>query len=58
MTPFVLAHHLARLIYRMIKFGQEYIDKGREAYEARYRQQRIRWLEKQARELKLKIVAA
>jgi len=40
------------------KFGQEYIDKGREAYEARYRQQRIRWLEKQARELKLKIVAA
>jgi transposase len=53
-----MAHHLARLIYRMIKFGQEYIDKGKEAYEANYRKQRIRWLEKQARELKLKIVAA
>jgi len=27
-----------RLIYRMIKFGQEYIDKGKEAYEAKYRE--------------------
>jgi transposase len=53
-----MAHHLARLIYRMIKYGQEYIDKGMEAYEARYRDQRIRWLEKQAKELNLKVIAA
>jgi len=53
-----MAHHLARLIYRMIKFGQEYIDKGKEAYEAKYREQRLRWLEKQAKELNLKLVAA
>jgi transposase len=53
-----MAHHLARLIYRVIKFGQEYIDKGTEAYEAKYRQQRLRWLEKQAKELNLKLVAA
>jgi len=53
-----MAHHLARLIYRMIKFGQDYIDKGMEAYEAKYREQRLRWLEKQAKELNLKLVAA
>lgn len=53
-----MAHHLARLIYRMIKFGQDYIDKGMEAYEAKYRAQRRLWLEKQAKELNLKLVAA
>lgn len=53
-----MAHHLARLIYRMIKHGQEYVDKGMAAYEAKYRQQRIYWLEKQAKELNLKVVAA
>jgi transposase len=53
-----MAHHLARLIYRMIKFGQDYIDKGMEAYEAKYREQRLRWLQKQAQELNLKLVAA
>jgi transposase len=53
-----MAHHLARLIYRMIKFGQEYVDKGKEAYEAKYREQRLHWLEKQAKELNLKLVAA
>jgi transposase len=53
-----MAHHLARLIYRMIKFGQDYIDKGKAAYEAKYREHRLRWLEKQAKELNLKLVAA
>lgn len=53
-----MAHHLARLIYRMIKFGQEYIDKGKEAYEAKYREHRLRWLEKQAKELNLQLIAA
>ncbi len=53
-----MAHHLARLIYRMIKHGQEYVDQGLEAYDAKYRRQRVRWLEKQAKELNLKVVAA
>lgn len=51
-----MAHHLARLIYRMLKYGQDYLDKGMEAYEAKYREQRIRWLQKQARELNLQVV--
>jgi len=53
-----MAHHLARLIYRMIKNGEEYVDKGMEVYEAKYREQRVKWLEKQAKELNLKVVAA
>jgi transposase len=53
-----MAHHLARLIYRLIKYGQEYVDKGIEAYETKYREQRIKWLTKQAQELNLKLVGA
>jgi len=51
-----MAHHLARLIYRMIKNGADYVDKGMEAYEARYRAQRIVWLKKQAKELNMEVV--
>ena len=53
-----MAHHLARLIYRMIKFGQDYVEKGMEAYNAKYKQQRIHWLKKQAQELGMQVVAA
>ena len=41
-------HKLARLVYRMLKFGQEYVDKGAEHYETRYRQHQMKWLMKQA----------
>jgi transposase len=53
-----LAHQLARLIYLMIKHGQEYVDKGVKAYEERFREQQVRWLEKKAQELNMKVVAA
>ena len=43
-----MAHHLARLIYRMLKFGQEYVDKGVEYYQQKYREQYLRYLKKQA----------
>jgi transposase len=39
------AHQLARLIYLMIKHRQQYVDKGIEAYEERYRTQRMKWLQ-------------
>ena len=51
-----MAHKLARLVYRMLKFGQQYVDKGMEHYEARCRQQRLQWLQRQARELNLQLV--
>ncbi|PYX59596.1 MAG: hypothetical protein DMG73_08335 [Acidobacteria bacterium] len=34
-----MAHRLARLVYRMLKHGQRYVDKGTEYYEQRYRNQ-------------------
>jgi transposase len=35
-----LAHKLARLVYRMLKYSRQYVDQGLEAYEAKYRERR------------------
>ena len=43
-----MAAQLARLIYRMLKYGQEYVEKGTAQYEQRYRQQQIHLLGKKA----------
>ena len=32
-----MANKLARIIYRMLKFGEAYVDKGKEFYEEKYR---------------------
>ena len=50
-----MAHKLARLVYRMLKFGQGYVDKGIEHYEAKYRQDQIKWLAKSAAALNLQL---
>ena len=51
-----MAHLLARLIYRMLKFGHEYVDKGMEYYETEYRQQQMQWLAKQAAALNMQLI--
>lgn len=51
-----MAHHLARLFYRMLKFGQAYTDHGIEYYETRHRQQQLHWLKKQAATLHLQLI--
>jgi len=43
-----MAAKLARLVYRMLKYGQEYVDKGKAQYEEKYRQQKIKLIAKQA----------
>ena len=53
-----MAHRLARLVYRMLKYGQSYIDKGSEYYEQRYRNQQLHMLRKQAAKLGLQITAS
>ena len=53
-----MAHRLARLVYRMLKHGQQYVDKGTEYYEQRYRQQQIQLLQKKAARLGLQISVA
>ena len=37
-----MAHHLARLVYRMLRYGQNYLEKGIEHYEHKFRLQRIK----------------
>lgn len=53
-----MAHKLARLVYRMLKYGAQYVDKGMAHYEAKYRQRKLQWLTKQAAELNLTLVPA
>lgn len=53
-----MAAKLARIIYRTLKFGQVYVDRGSEAYEQSYRQGQIKFLTKKAAELGLEIVHA
>jgi transposase len=51
-----MAHHLARLVYRMLRYGDMYVEKGIEHYEKKFRQQRIKWLKKEASSLNLQLV--
>lgn len=48
---FVTARKLATLIYRMLQWGQAYVDEGAEAYERRYQQLRIQYLKATANQL-------
>ena len=51
-----MANKLARIAYRMLKYGEKYVDKGKEFYEQKYRQLQIRMLNKKATELGFKLV--
>jgi transposase len=48
---FAAARKLATLIYRLLRWGQPYVDEGTAAFENRYRQRRIHRLEATAKEL-------
>jgi len=51
-----MARKLACLFYRLLKHGQQYVDKGKEYYEKRHREQQIRHLIKKAQVLGVKVV--
>jgi hypothetical protein len=53
---FATARKLATLIYRLLRWGQPYIDEGVEAYERRYQQGRISTLKAKAKELGYQLV--
>jgi transposase len=48
---FVLARKLAQLLYRMLKYGHDYVDIGADRYEAIVNAQRLAGLEESARSL-------
>jgi hypothetical protein len=41
---FAIARRLAILVYRMLKYGQDYVDQGEKAYEARFAERRLQGL--------------
>ena len=45
------AHKLARLIYRMLKCGTDYVDQGQEYYERRYQTRVLSTLSRRAHAL-------
>lgn len=51
------AHKLAKLIYRMLKHGMEYVDRGQEAYEKQQRDRRMRYIRKSAKAMGFDLVA-
>lgn len=50
------AHKLARLIYRMLKYGGEYLDIGQERYEAKYKAGMLKSLQRKAHQLGYQLV--
>jgi transposase len=51
------ARKLAERIYRLLKYGEEYVRQGMEAYEAQYRARLVSGLARRARELGFELVS-
>jgi len=51
------AHKLALLIYRLIRFGKDYVDIGQDAYEHQYQQRTLKSLARKAKEFGFQLVA-
>jgi len=51
-----MANRLARIVYRMLKYGEAYVDKGMQFYEDKYHSQQIRFLSKKASELGMQLI--
>ena len=50
------AHKLARIIYCMLRYGQEYVDAGAEYYEQQYRQRALHTAKRRAAQLGYQLV--
>jgi hypothetical protein len=51
-----MAAKLARLVYRILRYGTQYVDRGARVYEEQFRERQIAFLKRRAAELGLKIV--
>ena len=49
------AHKLARLFYRMLKYGAAYVEQGQTYYEEKYKERLLRNLSKRAKEFGLQL---
>jgi len=55
---FVTARTIAICVYRLLRYGQPYLDIGQAAYEARFREQRIAALHQNAKDLGFNVLPA
>ena len=55
---FASARKVATLIYRLLRWGQPYVDEGAQAYEDRYRELRVKSLISRAKQLGLQVTPA
>lgn len=55
---FATARKLAILIYRLLRWGQAYVDEGAEAYEKRYQERRLNAIQAQAKQFGMAVVPA
>ena len=53
---FATARRLAQLVYRMLRFGQDYVDEGADAYDARFKINRLAGIQRAANQLGYDIV--
>jgi transposase len=53
-----MAAKLARLVYRMLRYGMKYVDQGAQFYEAQHRKRQISHLKWKAAKLGFQIVEA
>jgi hypothetical protein len=51
-----MAAKLARLVYRMLRYGMKYVDRGAAFYEAQHRQLQIKHLKSKATKLGFQII--
>jgi transposase len=55
---FAVARKLATFIYRLLRWGHQYVDEGAEAYEKRFQDRRIKTLQAKAKELGYQLAPA
>jgi transposase len=53
---FAMARRLAILVYRMLRFGQDYVDKGEEAYEEQYKDRKVKSMISTAKQLGYELI--
>jgi len=51
-------HKLAKLIYRMLKYGEDYVDQGQKYYEEQYQERVVKNLRNRAKQLGFQLVNA
>ncbi len=53
-----MAHHLTRVVCRILRYGRPYVENGIAEYEIKSRLQRLKWLRREAKSLEMQLLPA